>query len=74
MTVKIPICAEHAGSPLCLKTVIIADKCPVCGGERGATYQGFSYDGSRRLVVDCWQNPCGHIDKYSDVLAEAKKD
>lgn len=28
-------------------------------------------DGSRILFCDTWQNPCGHIDKYADVRAEA---
>jgi len=30
-----------------------------------------SYDGSRFLMVDTWENHCGHIDKYSKVRKEA---
>ena len=45
--------------------------CPVCGGVRGTPFQTASYDGSMRLICDGWSNPCGHIDKYSDVRAEA---
>ena len=46
--------------------------CPVCGGPRGDIYRTHSYDGSRRMSVDGWQNACGHVDKYADVVAEAK--
>lgn len=73
MTVTIPSRCEHGGSPLYLTTLKISDYCPVCGEKRGTTVKGFSYDGSRRLVVDCWENPCGHVDKYCDVRAEANK-
>jgi hypothetical protein len=44
--------------------------CPKCGGKRGETYRTLSYDGSLRVQCDGWHNPCGHIDKYSDVLNE----
>ena len=65
MKVTIPSKTEHAGSPTNLITVEIADKCPICGGNRGTKrWKGFSYDGSRRLGVDCWENPCGHVDTY----------
>jgi len=65
MHVTIPTCEEHAG----FLTVSgeISDNCSKCGSKRGKVYKGFSYDGSRRLVVDCWKNECGHVDKYSEV-------
>lgn len=47
--------------------------CPKCGGPRGDVFPALSYDGSRRLSVDGWRNPCGHVDKYSAVLKEARK-
>jgi hypothetical protein len=71
MKVTIPATAEHQG--FYSITVEISDFCPVCGGKRGKVFDGISYDGSRRLHVDCWNNPCGHIDKYCDVRKEAKK-
>jgi len=71
MTVTVPMCAEHQG--FYSTTVKISENCPVCGERRGDVYKGFSYDGSRRLVVDCWENPCGHIDKYDAVRKEAKE-
>lgn len=75
MRVKIPACKQHGGCGTNLITVEIADLCPKCGAERGVErWQGFSFDGSRRLVVDCWANECGHIDKYEEVRKELGMD
>ena len=63
MIVTIPACDEHCG--YMSATYEISDKCPVCGGPRGQIFGILSYDGSRRLHVDGWKNPCGHVDKYS---------
>lgn len=68
MIVTIPSSSEHNGYGL--MTVEISDNCPVCGGPRGQVYGTLSYDGSRRVNCDGWNNPCGHIDLYSDVRAE----
>lgn len=70
MTVTIPRIPEHEGYPGNLVTIEIKDTCPKCGGKRGEPYKGFSYDGSRRLIVDCWKNECGHIDTYREVMQE----
>ena len=72
MKVTIPRCEQHEG--FWSMTVTISDYCPKCGMKRGTDtlHKGFSYDGSRRLVVDCWNNPCGHVDKYSEVREEAR--
>lgn len=52
------------------RTVEISDTCPVCGGPRGEpTKRAFCEDG-HHYSVDCWSNPCGHIDSYRDVLRE----
>jgi hypothetical protein len=67
MIVEIPTRQEHEGYPGYLGLYEIPDKCD-CGGDRGVKrYKGLSYDGSRRLEVDCWENSCGHIDKYEYV-------
>ena len=73
MTVTIPSCEQHEG--IFSMTVTISDYCPKCGKKRDidTIHKGFSYDGSRRLVVDCWTNPCGHIDYYEDVREEVRK-
>lgn len=73
MIVEIPVVTEHAGHPGYLRKLEISDQCPKCGAKRGIKrWKGFSYDGSRRLVVDCWDNECKHIDKYRDVRKEGK--
>jgi len=74
MKVTIPRIQQHAGDPGNLITVEISDKCPKCGAPRGVQrWEGLSYDGSRRLNVDCWKNECGHTDLYKDVIEEAFK-
>ena len=70
MTVTIPACVEHCGKHSMI--VNISKTCPKCGGPRGEPYDGLSFDGSRRLYVSRWDNPCGHIDSYSDVRVEAR--
>lgn len=73
MIVEIPIKTEHEGYPGYLRKFEIADTCPKCGAKRGVErWKGLSYDGSRRLNVDCWKNECGHIDLYKDVVKEGK--
>lgn len=69
-TVQIPACDEHAGL---LSTWVSVDwTCLACGGPRGQVFRTVSYDGSRRLAVDGWTNPCGHLDSYANVRLEAK--
>jgi len=70
MKVMIPACSQHAGFEWNRITAEIADTCPQCGGPRGEPFNGFSFDGSRRLVVSQWNNPCGHVDYYEDVRQE----
>lgn len=71
MIVTIPAIEEHAGCEFNLATIEIQDTCPKCGAKRGVErWKGLSYDGSRRLNVDCWRNECGHVDKYSEVMKE----
>lgn len=67
-TVTVPACIDHAGIHSMQVTLVWS--CPECGGARGEPYQAISWDGSRRLFVDSWVNPCGHIDKYRDVRKE----
>lgn len=68
-TVTIPGCIDHAGYHAI--TITLPWVCPTCGGPRGEPYQGFNFDGSRRLSVDCWSNACGHRDVYIDLRKEA---
>ena len=68
-TVYIPARAEHDGTHGVY--VKLRWVCPKCGAPRGEVKSGRSYDGSRILFCDTWQNPCGHVDKYADVRTEA---
>jgi hypothetical protein len=68
-TVQIPGSDAHDGWHSVKVTVLW--ECPTCGGPRGDVTRGISFDGSRRLGVDTWTNPCGHVDFYSRVRLEA---
>ena len=70
-TVTIPACEMHEGYPGNAVSVVLEWICPMCQGPRGEPKPTISYDGSRRLGVDGWINPCGHIDYYNDVRHEA---
>ena len=68
--VMIPACPEHEG--LFSLAVVLVWECPVCHERRGPITDALSYDGSRRLVVSGWVNPCGHVDKYAALIDEAR--
>jgi hypothetical protein len=72
MKVIIPRCSEHEGYPANAIEVEISIYCPICGGKRGKPFDTISYDGSRRLHVQGWNNPCGHVDRYSSFREEIK--
>ena len=67
--VTIPASDMHEG--LYTIDVVLDWVCPVCGAERGVPKLVASYDGSRRLHCDGWENACGHVDMYADVRREA---
>jgi len=68
-TVYVPACVEHEG--VLGRHYWLRWVCPECGGPRGEPHPVRSYDGSRILYCDGWSNPCGHVDKYSNVRLEA---
>ena len=70
MIVTIPAKENHEG--LYKAKYEISDNCPKCGSKRGEVFKTLSYDGSRKMEVDGWKNPCGHIDYYSNVRQEGK--
>ena len=72
MKIRIPIIPEHNGFDGYVREITISDRCPVCGRPRGKPFKTFSYDGSRRVACDGWENPCGHIDKYENCVKEAQ--
>ena len=71
-TVVIPAIEMHEGSPFNKLSVQLNWNCPVCGRTRGDIFETISWDGSRRLGVSGWKNPCEHVDKYFMVLEEAR--
>ena len=70
-TVNVPVQVEHQG--IYSMYVRLEWKCPVCGGTRGEPHATLSYDGSRRMTVDGWENACGHVDGYAAVRKEASE-
>ena len=48
----------------------IADTCPVCGGPRGQPVLHSTYEDGCTAWPHTWDNPCGHIDKYRDLIEE----
>jgi hypothetical protein len=68
-TVTIPGSQNHDGWDRL--TVTLDWICPACGGPRGEPHRALSFDGSKRLTVDSWNNPCGHVDLYAAVRREA---
>lgn len=71
-TVTIPACEQHDGYSAV--TLRLPWRCIHCGGPRGEPFDTISYDGSRRLGCHGWTNPCGHVEKYSEVRASAIKE
>lgn len=69
-TVTIPACESHNGMDSI--TIRLRWICPTCGTVRGKIKKTKSYDGSRQLSCDGWENTCRHIDEYSRVRGEAK--
>ena len=54
--------------PFILRTIEIEDHCPSCGEPRGEPYWYRFHDTGDWHSVNKWDNPCGHIDKYSEIL------
>ena len=70
-TIVIPACYRHEGKHAVAVRVVWC--CPRCGRPRGRIKPGISLDGSRRLPVSDWNNPCGHEDVYWQMRKEAVK-
>jgi hypothetical protein len=63
----------RGGGGLVFRTVTLVWICPSCFGPRGEpSPRRFCEDGEF-YWVDCWQNPCGHVDHYPEVLREAEQ-
>ena len=54
------------------RKITISAFCPVCGGRRGEPRGLNSCDDGAYYWVQVWDNPCGHVDAYADVVNEAR--
>lgn len=53
-----------------IREVTISDTCPACGAQRGTPRAKRFYEDGEWLTCDIWENPCGHVDMYAQVLKE----
>ncbi len=53
-----------------LRTITIPDRCPKCGGPRGEPRNLNQCDDGEFYSVQTWTNPCGHVDRYADLIAD----
>ena len=53
------------------RTMTISAFCPTCGGRRGEPHGLNQCDDGAYYWVQVWDNPCGHLDRYRAVIAEA---
>ena len=53
--------------------VTIENICLKCGGPRGEPYLYIFHEDGGSYACHKWDNPCGHIDYYDEVLKEAEK-
>jgi hypothetical protein len=58
------------GPEVVIRTITIPDRCPKCGGPRGEVKPYRFFCDGDWFSVDTWDNPCGHIDFYADVIAD----
>ena len=76
-TMSVRVCDYGPGpgySGVAIVTVTVRALCPRCGGPRGVDTirpHRFHKDGDW-YTAHRWDNPCGHVDSYSDVLREAR--
>jgi hypothetical protein len=54
-----------------LVTITISDQCAVCCGPRGTPVKRAFFEDGESYSVDCWMNPCGHLDSFAAVIEEA---
>jgi hypothetical protein len=52
------------------RTLEIPDNCPVCGEPRGKAKPISMTEDGDSTWISSWQNPCGHVDKYADLIKE----
>ncbi|QHE72665.1 hypothetical protein [Rhodococcus sp. WAY2] len=56
-----------------IRTVTLTWVCPGCHGPRGIPKEHRFHEDGHWLTCDRWDNPCGHLDLYTAVLAQARE-
>lgn len=56
-----------------IRIVKISPNCPECGEPRGQIRGSNESEDGAFYHVNVWTNPCGHVDFYPAVLAEARR-
>lgn len=56
-----------------IRQVTISAYCQQCGQRRGTPRPMDQCDDGAYYSVDVWTNPCGHLDRYPAVIAEARE-
>lgn len=55
-----------------VRPVTISAYCPSCGRRRGEPRNLNQHEDGAWYASDVWDNPCGHLDTYRAVIAEAR--
>lgn len=61
----------HGLTRVAVRTATISAFCPLDGQRRGQPKRVHQCEDGIHYWVDCWSNPCGHVDYYTDVLEQA---
>lgn len=64
---------ENHGGYMALK-LVLPWVCRKCGDKRGEPFKVTDWDGDRKMIVDAWRNPCGHIELYSEIRGDLQRE
>jgi hypothetical protein len=56
-----------------VRSIVISAYCVVCGTPRGMPREIHQCEDGVHYWPHVWDNPCGHVDMYADVVKEAKE-
>lgn len=62
----------HGLTRVATRKITIPATCPQCGGPRGEPRGMNQCEDGVFYWTQVWDNPCGHVDYYADVIAEAQ--
>lgn len=50
------------------RDVLVEWVCPVCGDRMGEPRDSYYTEDDHRFTVSVWDNPCGHVAMYDEIL------